>query len=83
MTELLYIINFIEKNIYDNTVEKYFKKLIINDKNILKKYYKKLLIVIYYSFFKNNNAVGQDGQMRSFMSDKFSISAAGIGIALS
>jgi len=35
------------------------------------------------SFFKNNNAVGQDGQMRSFMSDKFSISAAGIGIALS
>jgi hypothetical protein len=54
MTELLYIINFIEKNIYDNTVEKYFKKLIINDKNILKKYYKKLLIIIYYSFFENN-----------------------------
>ena len=54
MTELLYIINFIEKNIYDNTIEKYFKKLIINDKNILKKYYKKLLIVIYYSFFANN-----------------------------
>ena len=54
MTELLYINNFIEKNIYDNTIEKYFKKLIINDKNILKKYYKNLLIIIYYSFFVNN-----------------------------
>jgi len=54
MTEILYINNFIEKNIYDNTIEKYFKKLIINDKNILKKYYKNLLIIIYYSFFENN-----------------------------
>lgn len=35
------------------------------------------------SFFKNSNVSGQEGQMRSFMSDKYSISAAGIGIALS
>ena len=46
MTDILYIDNFIEKYIYVNTIEKYFKKLIINDKNILKKYYKNLLIVI-------------------------------------
>jgi hypothetical protein len=54
MTDLSYINNFIEEDIYDNTIEKYFKKLNVNDKNILKKYYKNLLIVVYYSFFENN-----------------------------
>jgi len=45
---------FIEENIYKNTIDKYFRNLNIEDKNILKKYYKKLLIVIYYAFFNIN-----------------------------
>jgi hypothetical protein len=46
--------NFIEKNIYDNSFEKYFRKLNTYDKDILKKYYKNLLITMYFAFFSNN-----------------------------
>ncbi len=46
--------NFIEKDIYINSFESYFKKLNTFDKDILKKYYKNLLITIYFAFFANN-----------------------------
>jgi hypothetical protein len=54
MNNLSDINNFIENELFDNTVEIYFRSLNISDKNILKEYYKNLLIVIYYSFFENN-----------------------------
>ena len=49
--------NFIETNIYDNSFEKYFRKLNTFDKDILKKYYKNLLITIYFAFFSNNTNI--------------------------
>jgi len=54
MTNINDIIIFIEEYIFDNTIEILFKKLNIEDKNLLKIYYKKLLIIIYYSFFEIN-----------------------------
>jgi len=54
MDNLPNINNFIENEIYNNTIEKLFSILNKNDKDILKKYYKDLLIVIYYAFFENN-----------------------------
>ena len=55
MNNLSNINNFIENELYDNTIEKYFSNLNKSDKDILKEYYKNLLIVVYYSFFENNS----------------------------